>query len=143
MPQAAPFVCLSDTISGRYALHPFGMLLSFSDQQLDVIAREHFLDRVTAVLIENGSGSPQGLRSADGRRVLREQFARAQAHGLASEQELATYLITAWLLGTDFDTRYPAMQEILATQSLTPARKAEAIERVATTYLETLAGRSL
>jgi hypothetical protein len=35
------------------------------------------------------------------------------------------------------------MQEILATPSLTPARKAEAIERVATTYLETLAGRSL
>lgn len=119
------------------------MILSVSEQQLDVIAREQFLDRVATLLAHTEPGAAGVLSSADGRRVLREQYARAQAHGLCSELEIGIYLVTAWLLGTDFDTRFPAMAEILAAPGLSAARKAEAIERVATAYLETLAGHPL
>jgi len=41
------------------------------------------------------------------------QIAKARRYGLLTEQEVASYVISAWLLGQDFDKEFPAAQEVL------------------------------
>jgi hypothetical protein len=48
------------------------------------------------------------------------------------------FIVTAWLLGLDFDTRLPAMREILAEPRLSSTQKMDAIEALTTTVLNGL-----
>ncbi len=47
------------------------------------------------------------------RTVVYEQVTRARTYGLETEQQIANYVTTAWLLGQEFDTEFPAAQETL------------------------------
>jgi hypothetical protein len=42
------------------------------------------------------------------------QIKNAQNYGLLTEQDIAHYVISAWLLGKNFDHEFPAAQEVLA-----------------------------
>jgi hypothetical protein len=106
--------------------------------QSDQLATERLLDRIVDILCATYLDARPRLTSGPGRRVLREQYGKANGYGLSSELDVARYIITAWLLGTDFDTRFPAMQETLRDASLSPERKAESIEEFSVTLLETL-----
>ena len=55
------------------------------------------------------------------------QIERAQGYGVKSEQDIADYVVTAWLLGIDFDTRFPAANEVL-TADLPGEMKAQFLE---------------
>ena len=114
------------------------MILQISEAQMEAMARERFLDRVTAILADSYPGSRAGLASGDTREVMRAMYAKARGHGFTVELDLARYIITAWILGIDFDTRYPAMAELLALQTLSPAQKSEAVEQMTTTLMEML-----
>ena len=116
------------------------MVLRFSDALLNQMASERFLDRVTHLLGEHYPAAKEALSTAKVREILRQQYNKAIKYGLRSELDVARYIITAWLLGIDFDTRFKAMNEFLTSPELTPTQKAEAIERTATTLLETLNG---
>jgi hypothetical protein len=50
---------------------------------------------------------------------------KADSYKLVTEQEVMTYITTAWLLGTDFDTEFPAARETLNSEDFSPEEKAD------------------
>lgn len=114
------------------------MRLNVTNAQYEQIARERFLDSVFKVLVESYPESRADLYSRQTRETFRLLYAKAHTYGFRAELELMRYLIAAWQLGADFDTRYPAMAEILALQNVGSAQKAKAIEQVAKTLINTL-----
>ena len=117
------------------------MALFFSEQQLQETAENRYLGKLRDILVAS-STQPAATRaeldSPKGTATLQAQVANARRYGMRSELDLARYVITAWLLGLDFDTRFPAMAQVLAADRLGPSQKAEALERICTTLLETL-----
>ena len=117
------------------------MALHFSERQLLETAENRYLSQLREVLV-TGSSHPSATRaeldSPDGTAALQAQVANARRHGMSSELDLARYVITAWLLGVDFDCRFPAMAQVLTSERLGPSQKAEALERICTTLLESL-----
>lgn len=112
--------------------------MKISQAQLDSMGEERFLNRMVDILAEDDPSAPKTLNTPEGRSVLRQQYEKAQAYGLVTELDAARYIITAWTLGIDFDTRFPAMREILTAPNLTPSQKADAIEQVTKALMETL-----
>ncbi len=51
------------------------------------------------------------------------QLQRAERYGLHSENAAATYVMTAWLLGPEFDQEYPAVHDRLSNPQLSEALK--------------------
>ncbi|WP_374438755.1 hypothetical protein [Inhella sp.] len=113
-------------------------MLTLNPDQLGDAAQLRFESRLAALIAQGQPEAAAELESPEGRAMLRRQCRRAERYGLRTELELARYVITAWLMGPQFDEELPAMAEILNAPSLTPAQKAEAIERVASTVLEQL-----
>lgn len=70
---------------------------------------------------------------------IQMQCARAALYGFVSELDVARYVISAWILGADFDERFAAAREILVSQNLTPTQKSEALELLANAVLTELA----
>ncbi len=114
------------------------MSLHFSQHQFSQMADAHFLARVTTILLDTMPDAYDTLHTPEGRGVLQAQYDKALTYGFRSELDVGRYLITAWLLGVDFDQRFPAISEILATSTLTPSQKADAIEQLSTTLIKTL-----
>ena len=115
------------------------MSLSFQSAQFDELARRRFESRLTRLIIEASPSAEGQIDTREGQQVLREQCQRAARYGLSAEIDVARYVVTAWLLGADFDERFPAMAEILNSPRLQPAQMADAIERVCTAVLAELA----
>ncbi len=119
------------------------MTLTIHPHQVQRLGEGHFVNKLRGILLE-GANDPAATRaelvSPQGEAALRAQIAAARRHGMASELDIARYVITAWLLGPDFDTRFPAMAEVLASDRLTRSQKAEALERITETLLATLRG---
>lgn len=113
-------------------------MFRISQETMDKMAEDAFLQRVAVAIGESDPTALAELTTPEGRRVLREQYDKAHTYGLTTELELGQYIVTAWLLGTDFDTRFPAMQQILTHPTMTPSQKAEAIEQTTVTVLEML-----
>lgn len=59
--------------------------------------------------------------------VITVQAKRAVEYGLVDEQSATAYVLTAWLLGEDFDTRIPILQQVLLAHDLTAAEKSKAL----------------
>lgn len=116
----------------------WGVPWNLQGDQLDKLAQRHFEARLTRLLLDTATGARGQLDTPAGQFALRGQIRRARGYGLTSELDIARYVVTAWCLGTDFDQRFPAMAQILGS-SLTPAHKAEGIERVCITVLSALA----
>ena len=106
------------------------MALRFSEEQFAQLAELRFERRLTQILIDADPRAEEALSTEDGRTVLRGQVAKSRRYGLTTEIEIARYVITAWLMGLDFDTKFPAMAEILTSEDLLPSQKAEAIEKL-------------
>lgn len=67
------------------------------------------------------------------------QIAKARGYGLLTEQEVASYVISAWLLGQDFDKEFPAAQEVL-TAPVSGNVKASFLEQWTQELFEKLEG---
>jgi hypothetical protein len=117
------------------------MTLTVRRKQLDELESRRFEARVAEAIGEHDATARAELESAEGRVVLRQQCAAARRYGLLADLDVARYVVTAWLLGTDFDQRFPAMQQLLASPRLRPRQKADAIEQVALAALQDLSGR--
>ena len=121
------------------------MTLHFSSAQLDQLADSRLESHLKAFLLA-GAADPEATRaelaSPEGTAMLWHQVARARNHGLSAELDIARYVIAAWLLGPEFDTRLPAMAQVLANGRLTAAQRAETVERTATALLASLYGAS-
>lgn len=83
-----------------------------------------FLERAVNFLYENFPESldedPEELTEAVG-----GQLEKADSYGLVTEQQAMTYITSAWLLGPDFDTEFPAAQETLISKDFSPDEKSE------------------
>lgn len=55
------------------------------------------------------------------------QAKQAKKYRLFDEQQGATYVLTAWILGEDFDTRIPILQQVLSAHDLTASEKSKAL----------------
>jgi hypothetical protein len=96
-------------------------MLRFTHTQWRQLARDAFATRILAVLRE---AHPQVPLPRD--RLAAEiarQVDRAGSHGLDDEHAAARYVYAGWLLGFDFDTRIPAVAQVLAAP-LDASRKA-------------------
>ena len=83
-----------------------------------------FIERAIAFLYEN---FPESLdEDAD---ELTETVGllieQAEKYGLETEQQVMTYITTAWLLGVNFDEEFPAANETLNSKDFTPDEKAD------------------
>ena len=79
-------------------------MLRFSQEQLAAFGDDAFAEQLTDFLRE---------RFPDA--AAQEQIDRGHSYGLHSQRQLAVYVTTAWLLGADFDTKFPAAEEMLSS----------------------------
>lgn len=97
------------------------MLLRFSLDQWHAMARATFASRVLALIRHaHPDVAVDGARLAP---VLAQQMDRAAAHGLLDERSAARFAYAGWLLGFDFDTRIPAVAQVLAEPGLSADRR--------------------
>jgi len=108
------------------------------NSQFDELGTQRVLGRIVEIICSTHPDARPALTSDEGRKTLREQYRKANHYGLSSDLDVASYVITAWQLGPDFDTRFPAMREILNNSAIPSDRKAESIGRFTVTLLETL-----
>ena len=62
---------------------------------------------------------------------------KARTYELTTEQQIATYVTCAWLLGQDFDTEFPAAEEMLSSP-YSPEDKATWLSQWTEAIFETL-----
>jgi hypothetical protein len=100
-------------------------MITFRKDQLDALSRnqeKRFVDRLVAFLQQqfpDAAAEPANkLRPG-----VEEQTRKAGKYGLELEQEQAVYVTSAWLLGADFDTRFPAAAEVLPSPQLSGEEK--------------------
>jgi hypothetical protein len=90
---------------------------------------EHYEDRLYEFLCEEFPEAkdepPDELRAE-----IHRQVEKAKGYGLESEQDVATYMTSAWMLGKEFDTEFPAANEILISPLRTSEMKAEALAKL-------------
>jgi hypothetical protein len=110
-------------------------MLEFSSQQISAIGESRFQERLLEFLLKNQPDTQGVLDTTEGKKTLAEQCSKARHYGLSTELALANYVITAWLLGADFDTRFPAMNEILSDPTTDGTQKSELIAQIASLVL--------
>ena len=116
-------------------------MLKLSHDQEAVFAEEAkraYEERVVDLLRE-GFPNARAMRRRDLRPVVREQIDKAKGHGLISGRQVATYVIIAWILGVDFDERFPVLRRTLHDWEIDPQRKAEILSEHTTALLSALA----
>src|SRR6059058_3090316 len=97
--------------------------MKFSPQQFKEIGRSSFRLRLREV-VERKSGQPvpPGFDQ-----TVNPLIHRAGLHGLVTEQQVAAFCLVAWQLGSDFDTRFRAARNILASDGLSADGRAQAL----------------
>jgi hypothetical protein len=107
-----------------------GILQKLRPAQMRAFSRaseERFADRLVNFLqaqFPDALSEPRGQLKA----AIVDQVARARGHGFTTEAQLAIYVTTAWVLGPEFDTRMPPMEEALANPLSTPQDKVAFLE---------------
>lgn len=83
-----------------------------------------FLERAVNFLYEN---FPESLDedSNELTEAIGEQLEKADTYGLITEQQVMTYITSAWLLGPEFDTEFPAAQEMLNSKEFSADEKTQ------------------
>ena len=87
-------------------------MFQLRSEHLRAIAEEDFVVRV-ANLLGDLFPDAQDLPRDELIRSVRAQMRRAMGYGFIAEQDVASYVVTAWLLGESFDTEFPAAGQIL------------------------------
>ena len=81
-------------------------------EQFRLMGERDFAIRMSELLAEEFADAAE-LPAADLLAGVRGQIIRAQRHGFFAEQDVAVYVLTAWLLGEAFDDEFPAARQIL------------------------------
>lgn len=115
------------------------MLIVFNAQQFSLLRQRRLEDRLIALLTDSEPEAAAVLAEPEGRAELHRQCERARGYGLENDHDLARYVIAAWLMGTDFDERIPAMADVLGSVDLHGSEKAQAIEQICTAIFQALA----
>jgi hypothetical protein len=114
-------------------------VLTLHADQMQAAATARFERQLVEVIAGGQDEVRRELATPEGLAALRAQVGRARGHGFSSEGDIASYVITAWILGPDFDTSFGAMRDVLRS-SMTPAARIDAMERITETVMATLTG---
>ena len=109
-----------------------------SSEQWTQMGRDSFDARLIAIIRRHHPEQASKMDFASVVGAFHRQAAKAQAHGLTDEQSAATYVYTAWLLGEEFDTRIPAIAQILGDPHMKAIDKARALANFSRLVFRTL-----
>ena len=98
--------------------------------------RQKFVDRLVAFLREQFPESRQ-IPDYEFHPEVERQVKKAALYGLFTEQETTSYVVTAWLTGPDFDSKYPEATKILKADRPAAARASD-LERWTVRLFEAL-----
>jgi hypothetical protein len=115
------------------------MVLNISQHQMERLVDDWMTRRMIATLREKfpaeiDAEDPRGLSE-----TVREQIVLARGHGFASEYGVATFVVTAWVLGLGFDKQIPAVVECLGREDMSEEDKALWLEQFSVSLLTRLA----
>lgn len=94
-------------------------------------------ERKLAGFVREKFPEEQGHRVSRTEARIGLQAARARQHGLDTEQSIAIYVVTAWIMGEDFDERLSAAGDVLNSK-FSPEEKADWLEQWAPAVLASL-----
>jgi hypothetical protein len=95
--------------------------------QRDALGYGAFVRRFRALLLDCFPDAADAVSTDEFDETLRRQCDIARQYGLRSERAIATFLMSAWLLGPEFDRRFPAVNQQLLS-SLDEDEKASWME---------------
>lgn len=99
-------------------------------EQMTILGEKYFATRFRALIYDTfpeANAIPPG--SMD--RVIIQQAHRAASYGLTSERPVGIYVLTAWLLGCDFDQQFPELGATLNQYDVGEIEKSHCLERFA------------
>jgi hypothetical protein len=109
-----------------------------SSEQWKQLGRDSFDARLIAIIRRNHPDQAAKMDFAGVVDALHRQLAKAQHYGLTDEHSAATYAYTAWLLGAEFDSRIPAIAQILQDKRMKAGDKAKALGNFSRLVFRTL-----
>ena len=111
-----------------------------SSEQWKQLGRDSFDARLIAIIRRHHPDQAAKMDFASVVGAFHRQAAKAQHYGLTDEHSAATYVYTAWLMGEEFDTRIPAIAQILNDRRMRAIEKAKALGNFSRLVFRTLSG---
>ncbi|MCK9688794.1 hypothetical protein [Scleromatobacter humisilvae] len=111
-----------------------------SSEQWKQLGRDSFDARLIAIIRRNHPEQAAKMDFASVVGAFHRQAAKAQHYGLTDEHSAATFVYTAWLMGEEFDTRIPAIAQILNDKRMKAIEKAKALANFSRLVFRTLSG---
>ena len=109
-----------------------------SSEQWTQLGRDSFDARLIAIIRRNHPDQAARMDFASVVGAFHRQAAKARRYGLTDEHSAATYVYTAWLMGEEFDTRIPAIAQILNDKRTRAIDKAKALGNFSRLVFRTL-----
>ena len=111
-----------------------------SSAQWKQMGSDSFDARLLAIIRRNHPEQARTMDLAATVGAFHRQAAKALHYGLTDEHSAATYVYTAWLMGEEFDTRIPAVAQILSDRRMKATEKARALGNFSRLVFRTLSG---
>jgi hypothetical protein len=111
-----------------------------SSEQWNRMGRDSFDARLIALIRRNHPEQATKMDFGSLVSAFHRQAAKARQYGLNDEFSVATYVYTAWLMGEQFDTRIPAVAQILGDKKMLAPDKARALGNFSKLVFRTLSG---
>jgi hypothetical protein len=111
-----------------------------SSEQWNRMGRDSFDARLIALIRRNHPEQAAKMDFGSLISAFNRQTAKARQYGLNDEFSVATYVYTAWLMGEQFDTRIPAVAQILGDKQMLAPDKARALGNFSKLVFRTLSG---
>jgi hypothetical protein len=111
-----------------------------SSEQWARLGRDSFDARLMAIIRRNHPEQAAKMDFAALVGAFHRQAAKALRYGLTDEHAAATYVYTAWLMGEEFDSRIPAIAQILNDRRMKAAEKAKALANFSVLVFRALSG---
>lgn len=115
------------------------MPISVSKEQLNQLSDTTMAKKVEDVLRLEFKEGIEAIAPTELRQVVLEQIQVARKYGLTTELNVANFVVTAWVLGLEFDTNIPAANECLTNAEMTQDDKAVWLEQFTNVMLTKLA----
>jgi hypothetical protein len=113
-------------------------VLAISNSQFTKMGEASFIERMKEVLLETVPAAVRAIPPAELDAEILRQVHRADTYGLRSEASAAIYVVTAWMLGLDFNTRFEDVHATLGSRWLTQAQKSEWLQSFTVELLKAL-----
>jgi hypothetical protein len=111
-----------------------------TSDQWKQMGRDSFDARLIGIIRRNHPDQAARMDFAAVVGAFHRQAAKARHYGLTDEHSAATFVYTSWLMGEEFDTRIPAIAQILNDKRMKAAEKARALGNFSRLVFRTLAG---